>query len=628
MENIVIFVENSSNIDKLLSSTNLISTQIISCDILSHEKLLKMNIVHQMIEHYIEKNDQNLIDRLVIDSSHEWYSQEGIAELLEFENMNLGSLLELEIGPYFLQTIKNFIGVKRVIEKENPSNIVCSNSLSMIVKIFTIDKNIKINSYDTSNAASSYDSMVYDRIQISFNIGKKLFSVWVSRKFALKIKTTLEFVTNLIFKFKFNFLNISKRKSIILLDFNPMIHGDFLKELKILDQNIILLNQRRPAVWNFQSLRNVKQSNSKIIQLEDFLNPKLSSTIEQKQKEFQNNLLKISKNSDILTKFFSIAGYSFWPCIETTFIEMCSKRFNEMIKKSILSKELIKKINISSMLMLYDTGLEEKIFVNAASEFKIPGIILQHGAYTKRDTGMIAPIMLPLPANGLLHGIWGSETKNIFRQVGIKNEDILLVGNPRYDELFKIKNKCKNKNTILLGTNVLAELEYSRIDTNMIIKFKNIFTEVCKISANIPNKKLVVKLHPNQSLPYDVRPLLKDLDPSIPIYKTTDMIDLIKDCDVCVHIDFSTALLEAMILNKPTITFKIYPDSYYEDKFYHSGATLLVSTIDEFKEALNSILFNEKFRNDLIDKAQNYVKDSFVNQENASKFVINILKKY
>ena len=41
-----------------------------------------------------------------------------------------------------------------------------------------------------------------------------------------------------------------------------------------------------------------------------------------------------------------------------------------------------------------------------------------------------------------------------------------------------------------------------------------------------------------------------------------------------------------------------------------------------------SILFNEAFRKDLLQKAENYVKDSFVNQENASKFLINILKKY
>lgn len=621
----VIFVENSSNIPNILSKiVDIRQTKVISCDIFSHETLSQMGIDHQMIENYMHENDQNLIDKLIIDKSHEWYRQEGITELLEFENMNLGSLLELEIGPYFLQTMKNFIGVKRVIDQENPSIVISSTSLSVMVKIFTVGKNIIIESYSLPNTTS----LTYNRVQISFNIGKKLFSIWVSRKLALKIKNTLEFMINLIFKFKFNFSNISTRKSIILLDFNPMLYGNFLKELKRLDQNIILLNQRRPAVWNLQSLKNVKNSNAKIIQLDNFLNPKLSSIITQKQKELQNRLLKMSKDDDILIKFFSIEGCSFWPCIKNTFIEMCSKRFNEIIKKFVLSKELIKKINISCMLILYDTGLEEKIFTSAAKEFEIPGIVLQHGAYTKRDMGLVAPILSFVPSTGLIHGLWGSESENIFHQMGVKNEDILLVGNPRYDELFRMKNKCKNKNTILFGSSILSELAYSRIDTNMLIKFKNIFREICRISVNIPNKKLIVKLHPGQHLTYDIRPLLKEIDPSIPIYKTNNIIDLIKDCDVFVYIDFSTALLEAMILNKPTITFKIFPDSYYEDKFFQSGATLMVTTINEFEEVLNLILFNETFRNDLIQKGENYVNDYFANPENASKFLINVLQKY
>ena len=621
----VIFIENLSNISDLLSKiTDIGQTRVISCDIFSHEKLSQMGIDHEIIENYMDENDQNLIDKLIIDKSHEWYRQEGIAELLEFENMNLGSILELEIAPYFLQTLKNFIGVKRVIDQENPSIVISSTSLSAMVKIFIMDKNIMIESYSLPNT----DTLFFNRVQISINIGKKLFTILISRETALKIKNIMELISNLIFKFKFNFSNTSIRKSIILLDFNPMLYGDFLEELKRLDKNIILLNQRRPAVWNLQSLKNVKNSNAKIIQLDDLLNSKLSSTITQKQKELQNRLLKISKDDDILIKFFSIEGYSFWPCIKNTFIEMCSKRFDEIIKKFVLSKELFKKINISCMLILYDIAPEEKLFISAAKEFKIPGIVLQHGAYTTRDLGIVTPKLSFNPSTGLKHGLWGNEAENIFRQMGVKNEDMLLIGNPRYDELFRMKNKCKSKNTILLGSSILADLDYSRIDTNMLIKFKNTFREICRISANIPNKKLIVKLHPGQNLSYDIRSIIKEVDPSIPIHKTNNIIDLIKDCDVFVYTDFSSAILEAMILNKPTIIFKIYPDSYYEDKFFQSGATLMVTTINEFEEALNLILFNETFRNDLIHKGENYINNYFVNPENASKFLINILQKY
>ena len=87
-------------------------------------------IDHEIIENYIHDDDQDLIDKLIIDKSHEWYRQEGISELLQFENMNLGSLLELEIAPYFLQIIKNFIGVKRVIDKENKRSVFYVAGLS------------------------------------------------------------------------------------------------------------------------------------------------------------------------------------------------------------------------------------------------------------------------------------------------------------------------------------------------------------------------------------------------------------------------------------------------------------------------------------------------------------------
>ncbi len=605
--------------------TDITKTRVISCDIFSHNILSQLKIDHEKIENYIHENDQNLIDKLIIEKSHEWYKQKGISELLKFENLNLGSLLELEIAPYFLQIMKNFIGVKRVIDEENPSIVISSTSLTQMVKTVTSNKNIKIESYDLPNAPT----LSYDRIALSINVGKKLFTIWVSRDFALKIKNTLESITSLIFKFKYNFSNPTRRKSILLLDFNPMLYGDLLEELSKLDENILLLNQRRPAVWNLQSLNNVKKSNSKVIKLENLLNSELSSMITQKQKELQENLQKISLNDDILGEFFSVEGYSFWPSIKNSFIEMCSRRFKEAITRFFLARELFKKLNITCMLILYDTAPEEKILIHVAKEFGIQGIILQHGGiFTKRDTEMLVSILPFVPPIGIKHGLWGKESANIFSQLGVKHEDMILMGNPRYDELFRMKNKSANKGIILIGSSILPELAYSRIDTNEMIKFENIFRDICRISVSVPNKKLIVKLHPGQHSSYDVKPILNEIDPSIPIYKTSNIADLMKDCDVFVYIGFSTVLLEAMILGKPTITFKIGPDWEYENKIFQSGATLVVRSVNEFEKALNNVLFNDAFRNDLIQKGEKYINDYFMNPGNSSKSLSNILKKY
>ncbi len=621
----VVLVENSPNIIKLLSEiADLAQTKVISLDILSHNMLSKLGIEHEKVESYIDKDDQELIDKLIIDKSHEWYQQEGISELLKFENMNLGSLLELEIAPYFLQIMKNFIGVKRIIDKENPSIVIASTPLASMVEAVMMNKKIKIQSYVIPNPSS----LSYDRVAIPINIGKKLFTIWISRDFALKIKNIVESITNLIFKFKFNFSNASKRKSILLLDFNPMLYGDLLGELSKLDRNIVLLNQRRPAVWNLQSLNNIKRSNSKIIKLDDLLNSKLSSIIIQKQNELRTRLQQISLD-DMLTEFFSIEGNSFWPSIKDSFIEMCSKRFHEAIERLVLSRELFEKMNIACMLILYDTASEEKILLHTAKEFKILGIILQHGGiFTKRDTGRLTTILPFIPPTCIKHGLWGEEAENVFRQMGVKDEEMILIGNPRYDELFRMKNKCKNKGSILIGSSILPELAYSRIDTNTLIQFENMFREVCRICVNIPNKKLIIKLHPGQHSSYDIKPIVNEIDPPIPIYKTNNISDLMKDCDVFVYIGFSTVILEAMILNKPTITFQIGPDWEYENKIFQNGATCLVKTLKEFEDALNNVLFNDTFRNDLIQKGEKYIDDYFVNRGDSSNSLAELLKQY
>ena len=78
----------------------------------------------------------------------------------------------------------------------------------------------------------------------------------VSKKF-------LNFFETIIHKF-FN-LKVNpdsyNTKSILLLDFNPIIYESLFKELSNIKKNIILLNQRRPAIWNMESLKIIRNGN-------------------------------------------------------------------------------------------------------------------------------------------------------------------------------------------------------------------------------------------------------------------------------------------------------------------------------------------------------------------------------
>jgi len=597
--------------------------KIISFDMTAHNALSKLGIAHEKVENYIDINDQNLIDKLVIDKSHEWYEQEGISDFLQFENLNLGSLLELEITQYFLLIMKNFVGVIRIIEKEKPLFISASPLLASMVKI--IDKNNTI--VVQSHTAKITASLILDRVAISINIGGKLFTIWISRNLAIKIKNIIESLTNMIFNIKLNLHSVSNKKSIMLIDFNTMLHGDLLKGLSRLDKDVILLNERRPAVWNIKSLKNVRQCKCKVLRLKDFLNPKLQSIIINKQNELHTKIKEMSLNNK-LEEYFSIEGHSFWSSIKENFVSMCLERFNEAIERFELSKQLFEKIDVACMLILYAVAPEEKVIIHVAQRFKIPGLILQHGVYPQiQNTERSRILFNIIPLTGIKHSLWGKETQEYFLQLGVKDDDIVLVGSPRHDEFFRIKTKCKNRGFILLAYGYISET-YLGIDTNALKQYENLLREVCKISVNIPNKKLIIKMHPGQSIPYDLNHIIHAVNPSTPIYKTQYILDLMKDCDVLVSLGPSTILLEAMILDKPTITFAIDPQWYYEDKIFKSGATLLVKTPKDFEDALNNVLFNTEFRNELLQKGKKFVNEYLINHGNSSEFLASFINDH
>lgn len=624
MVNSLILIDQSSDIKKLIAQiTEKKNTKVICFDISSHKKLSELKIEHEKVESYIDTNDEILIDNFIIEKSHLWYQQETISNLLQFDDLNLGWLLELELPPYFLSVLKSFIGIIRIIHKENPSVIITSDYLASLVNIIKKNKTISVISYSSIN---DQQVLSFNRVAIPINIGTKLYTIWVSRDIALKIKNSVEYLTNLIFNFKFN-AKKNVKKSILLLDFNPMLHRSLLNELSKLDENIILLNERRPAVWNIQSLKAIKSSKSKVVILKDLLNPKLQSSILQKRKILQNNIEQFHSNTT-LNEFFSIEGYSFWNAIKDDFINTCSKRFEEAIERLELVKNLFEKVDVKCILILYDNAAEEKTILHTAKQYDIPGIILQHGVYVQnRHMERLLPILPIVPPPNVKHALWGNEMKNCFHDFGVLDDDMILTGSSRHDELFWMKNKCENKGHILLASSILTDIFYSGMKIDAFVQFENILKDVCKISINIPNKKLIVKLHPGQYTSFDVRPIIHSIDSSIPIYKTRNISDLMKNCDVLICIGPSTVLLEAMILGKPTITFAVDPQWFYEDKIFKSGATLLVKTPQELESALDNVLSDEMFRNKLIKKGEEFVNAYLVNQGTASEFIRKTLQK-
>ena len=66
------------------------------------------------------------------------------SKLFLYEQFNLGNLLQEYFMIYLLTFLKSFVGIKRIIEKENPTKIQTADSLTSIIKFFDSKKIISI----------------------------------------------------------------------------------------------------------------------------------------------------------------------------------------------------------------------------------------------------------------------------------------------------------------------------------------------------------------------------------------------------------------------------------------------------------------------------------------------------
>ena len=101
--NEIILVEG--DIDFGIINKNLFKNDslVISFDFNAHKSLNENNIKHKLVEEYFTEEDKLEIDNFKLKLGTTWYKDESIEKYLEYEGINLGSLLELEMPSYFFK---------------------------------------------------------------------------------------------------------------------------------------------------------------------------------------------------------------------------------------------------------------------------------------------------------------------------------------------------------------------------------------------------------------------------------------------------------------------------------------------------------------------------------------------
>ena len=621
-----VFIDDTSEFYKL--SKNLINSseaKIFSFNITVHKFLEDKKIEHEIAESYLSKEDHfKIFDTTV--SLWEWHKSESIDKEFQYEGINILGLLETgEFHHFLVREIYKFFIIKRIVEKEKPDKIFANNQFKNIISELTNNNHISINQIDTKK----YNFLIYwDKISYEFHLGKIPIGIQLSRKNYQRIKNFFESIICKLFSFD---LKPNENKKIILfVGFNPLQYSELFENLKNYEGIVSLLNYKRPAIWNMDSLNFLRKSNCKLIRMENFLNASDKRLISHLVIDYLEKLERLWADIYLENKF-TVEGITIWPFIKEILIETFRKRMYEYITLIFFSKKILTKTNLGCIVTLNLFGESEKAILNLNKNNK-PSILLEHGF-----TNYVPEISRFDITSGLdifkdKIAVWGNIQKQYLVNVlKIPEKKILVVGSPRHDKFFRqiFSTKTDSVRTVLI-TPGLFDPTNAQSSTFSYLRLENLLRKTFKIFESFQNVKLIIKLHPAQNPDVEyIKKLINQLNPDVMIYHTEPIQKILEYCDTVVNIHTevlpSTVLLEALIMEKPIMNISLV-DENYNFQFIKDNTVLQVTDKSDLEKHFKTILYDEDLRKELIKNAQKHLQSYLSNQGKASKHFAEILK--
>lgn len=616
--NSIILVDRT--IESQIKNLKFGDSKIFSFDIQSHKLLERNNIPHKISDEYLDKEERTELFNSSMNYAVNWYKEKSIFNEIELESINLFSMMDTdEIQQYFLSEMIKFSMIKKIIESEKPRKIIAPHGFAQIIKYFSSKKEIKIEILgDFQN-----NNLAWDKIEIKFNLGSRPLSFYVSRKLFLKLKNIVETTVYSLFNLWSNLKN--NEKTVLMIEFNPLVYVDLISHLHKHGINTIFLNRRRPAAWNFESVNIIRRYGCKILNFKKFLNFKEQKRVYDLTINYKKNLEKIFLNDKYFENFFKLEEHSLWPCIKEVLIEKYKERLADYIYLVLSLKKLFNKDRKILILSLNENGETEKTVLMLNHQC-YPSIVLEHAFINYLSAEYDPHRFSPLLSDKI--AVWGNIQKQHFMErMKFDEEKILVVGSPRHDSFYKKNVKNTNQKTILIAPHPITN--YSGQDgIELYLRYENLIKNLFGIIKNIPDVNIVVKLHPGQNTHNDIiKKLIKEIDPTVPVFQITSIKTHLESCDVVVTISpdvfTSTVLLEAFILHKPTMDIFLM-DALPEFSYTKDGAALSVSYKSNLEENIKNILFNERLRNELIVNSKKHLNNYLSNQGTASQHLAEI----
>ncbi len=214
----------------------------------------------------------------------------------------------------------------------------------------------------------------------------------------------------------------------------------------------------------------------------------------------------------------------------------------------------------------------------------------------------------------------------------MSQEKIIVSGSPKYDsyKIIKQNKKFTNEKKKILVTlrPIITHVEGLRID--LYNRYEKTIEKLINISKDYKNIEIKFKLHPQQNKSNQILiNMIKDRS-KIEILQFEPIRELMYDCDLHVNIatdnfDASSVVLEAMILEKPTLNIQLQKNDIIFEFIKNDAIKTIHYDSDIGKEVINLMMKDTQEK--LLEKSQIFLSEYLKNQGSASKILVESLMR-
>lgn len=587
--------------------------QIISFDYNSHKNLNLGGIEHETSDKFITQENTNEIQNHLYTFS-KWYDVKPIQKYFMIEDLNIGQLLQEQFIDYMIKFLKKFFEFKKIYEKFPNSLFISSGILYEISAIFSSN----VQKIDTDGEAN-YD-FVHDKVRIDLNLGKNHINFSLSSSKYKKIKYFSEKFTQSLFEPK----TTSNSCNVLLVELSTEKYEKLLEESRNHNINLIQFGIRRPAIWNMNTFKIIKNTKCGIITPDSLIDSKLKIKIQEQKNLITKQISELYQHDEILSQYFSYEGYSFWCAIKPIIQKLFEKRTEHIAHDIQTIKTLFQKITIDTAVISSEIGITEQIVINESKKHGIKLALLQHGIYynTKeaKETNL-SKGLYPVKSDKFL--IWGKVSENDLKNIDIVEPTKLkIIGHPGYDS-WKSTSIHKDTSCVLLALTGPEHMLIQGHQVSNIIKFENHLEEIYKIVTAL-KKKLIIKIHPSFHV-FDFTEMIKKISSDIEVISAGSIMELINSCDVMIATNYTTAILESYLLQKPVICLPIIDYNLGTPTLFDFNIETNIS-IEKLRMTLEKLLHDKNFKNKTIQRQNEFVENYLANYGNSSKKLLEYIE--